>query len=70
MMMRQRRVSAINVSSAIECAAVVVDPRIIRIYPIPAVRKLLAQTSYRLEDVELIKVRHYTYTLRWNGSSA
>jgi acetyl-CoA C-acetyltransferase len=37
-------------------AAVGVDPSIMGIGPIPAVRKLLKQTGYKLEDIELIEV--------------
>ncbi len=36
--------------------AVGVDPRIMGIGPIPAIRKLLQQTGYRLEDVELFEI--------------
>lgn len=38
------------------CTAVGVDPRIMGIGPIPAVRKLMSQTGYRLEDIELIEI--------------
>jgi acetyl-CoA C-acetyltransferase len=37
-------------------AAVGVDPRIMGIGPIPAVKKLLKQTGYKLEDMELIEI--------------
>ena len=37
-------------------AAVGVDPRIMGIGPIPAVKKLFKQTGYRLEDIELIEI--------------
>ena len=37
-------------------AAVGVDPRIMGIGPIPAVRKLFKQTGYKLEDIELIEI--------------
>jgi acetyl-CoA C-acetyltransferase len=37
-------------------AAVGVDPRIMGIGPIPAIRKLLKQTGYKLEDIELIEI--------------
>ncbi len=36
--------------------AVGVDPRIMGIGPIPAIRKLLQQTAYRLEDIELFEI--------------
>ena len=36
--------------------AVGVDPRIMGIGPIPAIRKLLQQTGYRLEDIELFEI--------------
>jgi acetyl-CoA C-acetyltransferase len=36
--------------------AVGVDPRIMGIGPIPAIRKLLRQTGYRLEDIELFEI--------------
>jgi acetyl-CoA C-acetyltransferase len=36
--------------------AVGVDPRIMGIGPIPAIRKLLEQTGYRLEDIELFEI--------------
>ena len=38
------------------CAVVGVDPRIMGIGPIPAVRKLFRQTGYTLEDMQLIEV--------------
>ena len=38
------------------CAAVGVDPRIMGIGPIPAVRKLFKQTGYSLDDIELIEI--------------
>ncbi|NVL92876.1 MAG: acetyl-CoA C-acyltransferase, partial [Desulfobacterales bacterium] len=38
------------------CVAVGVDPRIMGIGPIPAVKKLLKQTGYKLEDMELIEI--------------
>jgi acetyl-CoA C-acetyltransferase len=38
------------------CAAVGVDPRIMGIGPIPAVRKVMKQTGYRLEDMQLIEM--------------
>lgn len=37
-------------------AAVGVDPRIMGIGPIPAVKKLLKQTGYKLENMELIEI--------------
>ena len=37
-------------------AAVGVDPRIMGIGPIPAVKKLFKQTGYKLEDIELIEI--------------
>jgi len=37
-------------------AAVGVDPRIMGIGPIPAIRKLLKQTGYKLEDIQLIEI--------------
>ena len=37
-------------------AAVEVDPRIMGIGPIPAVKKLFKQTGYKLEDIELIEI--------------
>ena len=37
-------------------AAVGVDPRMMGIGPIPAVRKLFKQTGYKLEDIELIEI--------------
>ena len=33
-----------------------VDPRIMGIGPIPAVKKLFKQTGYKLEDIELIEI--------------
>jgi acetyl-CoA C-acetyltransferase len=38
------------------CVAVGVDPRIMGIGPIPAIRKLMEQTGYRLEDVQLFEI--------------
>jgi len=38
------------------CAAVGVDPRIMGIGPIPAIRKLLKQTGYKLEDMGLFEI--------------
>jgi acetyl-CoA C-acetyltransferase len=38
------------------CAAVGVDPRIMGIGPIPAIRKLLRQTGRSLEDIELFEI--------------
>jgi acetyl-CoA C-acetyltransferase len=38
------------------CAVVGVDPRIMGIGPIPAVRKLFKQTGYELEDMQLIEI--------------
>jgi acetyl-CoA C-acetyltransferase len=38
------------------CAVVGVDPRIMGIGPIPAVRKLMKQTGYKIEDMELIEM--------------
>jgi acetyl-CoA C-acetyltransferase len=38
------------------CAAVGVDPRIMGIGPIPAVRKVMKQTGYRIEDMQLIEM--------------
>jgi acetyl-CoA C-acetyltransferase len=38
------------------CVAVGVDPSIMGIGPIPAVKKLLKQTGYKLEDIELIEI--------------
>jgi len=38
------------------CVPVGVDPRIMGIGPIPAVRKLFKQTGYKLEDIELIEI--------------
>lgn len=37
-------------------AAVGVDPRIMGIGPIPAIRKLLKQTRYELKDIELFEI--------------
>lgn len=37
-------------------AAVGVDPRIMGIGPIPAIKKLLKQTGYKLEDIELFEI--------------
>lgn len=37
-------------------AAVGVDPRIMGIGPIPAIKKLLNQTGYKLEDIELFEI--------------
>lgn len=37
-------------------AAVGVDPRIMGIGPIPAIKKLLKQTGYRLEEIELFEI--------------
>ena len=37
-------------------AAVGVDPRIMGIGPIPAVKKLFKQTGYKMEDIELIEI--------------
>ena len=36
--------------------AVGVDPRIMGIGPIPAIRKLLKQTGYKLEDIQLFEI--------------
>jgi acetyl-CoA C-acetyltransferase len=36
--------------------AVGVDPRIMGIGPIPAIKKLMAQTGYRIEDIELFEI--------------
>lgn len=36
--------------------AVGVDPRIMGIGPIPAIRKLMAQTGYRIDDIELFEM--------------
>jgi acetyl-CoA C-acetyltransferase len=36
--------------------AVGVDPRIMGIGPVPAIKKLLKQTGYRLEDIELFEI--------------
>ena len=38
------------------CVAVGVDPRIMGIGPVSAIRKLLQQTGYRLEDIELFEI--------------
>jgi acetyl-CoA C-acetyltransferase len=38
------------------CVPVGVDPRIMGIGPIPAVKKLFKQTGYKLEDIELIEI--------------
>jgi acetyl-CoA C-acetyltransferase len=38
------------------CVAVGVDPRIMGIAPIPAVRKLLKQTGYTLDKIQLIEI--------------
>jgi acetyl-CoA C-acetyltransferase len=38
------------------CAVVGVDPRIMGIGPIPAVKKVFKQTGYKLEDMELIEI--------------
>jgi acetyl-CoA C-acetyltransferase len=38
------------------CVPVGVDPRIMGIGPIPAIRKLFKQTGYKLEDMELIEI--------------
>ena len=38
------------------CVAVGVDPAIMGIGPVPAVRKLMDRTGYKLEDMELIEV--------------
>lgn len=38
------------------CTAVGVEPRIMGIGPIPAVRKLMKQTGYRIEDMQLIEM--------------
>ncbi len=38
------------------CAVVGVDPRIMGIGPIPAVRKVMKQTGYKVEDMELIEM--------------
>ena len=37
-------------------AAVGVDPRIMGIGPIPAIKKLLKQTGYELKDIELFEI--------------
>jgi acetyl-CoA C-acetyltransferase len=37
-------------------AAVGVDPRMMGIGPIPAIKKLLKQTGYKLDDIELIEI--------------
>ena len=38
------------------CAVVGVDPRIMGIGPIPAIKKVFKQTGYKLEDMELIEI--------------
>jgi acetyl-CoA C-acetyltransferase len=38
------------------CVAVGVDPRIMGIGPIPAIKKLMKQTGYKIEDMELIEI--------------
>jgi acetyl-CoA C-acetyltransferase len=38
------------------CSPVGVDPRIMGIGPIPAIKKLMKQTGYKLEDMELIEI--------------
>ncbi len=38
------------------CVAVGVDPRIMGIGPIPAIKKIMKQTGYRIEDMELIEI--------------
>ncbi len=38
------------------CVAVGVDPRIMGIGPIPAIKKLMKQTAYKIEDMELIEI--------------
>lgn len=38
------------------CAVVGVDPRIMGIGPIPAVKKVMKQTGYKVEDMELIEM--------------
>jgi acetyl-CoA C-acetyltransferase len=38
------------------CAPVGVDPRIMGIGPIPAIKKVMKQTGYKLEDMELIEI--------------
>jgi acetyl-CoA C-acetyltransferase len=38
------------------CVAVGVDPRIMGIGPIPAVRKLMKQTGHKIEDMQLIEM--------------
>ncbi|MFC1863598.1 thiolase family protein [Thermodesulfobacteriota bacterium] len=38
------------------CAAVGVDPRIMGIGPIPAIKKLMKQTGCKIEDMELIEI--------------
>lgn len=38
------------------CVAVGVDPRIMGIGPIPAIRKLIQRTGYELKDIELIEI--------------
>ena len=37
-------------------AAVGVDPRIMGIGPIPAIKKLMKQTGYDLKDIELFEI--------------
>jgi acetyl-CoA C-acetyltransferase len=38
------------------CVPVGVDPRIMGIGPIPAIKKIIKQTGYKLEDMELIEI--------------
>jgi acetyl-CoA C-acetyltransferase len=38
------------------CAPVGVDPRIMGIGPIPAIKKVMKQTGYKIEDMELIEI--------------
>jgi acetyl-CoA C-acetyltransferase len=38
------------------CVPVGVDPRIMGIGPIPAIKKIMKQTGYKLEDMELIEI--------------
>jgi acetyl-CoA C-acetyltransferase len=38
------------------CVAVGAEPRIMGIAPIPAVRKVMKQTGYRIEDMQLIEI--------------
>lgn len=38
------------------CVAVGVDPKIMGIGPIPAIRKLLKKTGYKLEDIQLFEI--------------